>query len=402
MGWKIALWAGLVVLALAFLYVVRGILLPFVLAFLIAALLEPTVRKLRRRGLSRPAAVALVFSVFFFFATVLVVRFAPVVSAQLGTFAGRLERYTQALAREDPNATVFMRWNPAVAPREEAYMEPIDQFLAQVEPILRFLGQPTTREGLIDQYVRPNQAEIARAVENFFQGFIGLIGSIASRLVLLLFTPLLAWMMMMDMDRLRTAGASWIPPAIRASTLSILADVFDVFVRYLRGVTLTICLYIVASAIVLGFLQIPYFVLLAILFGALYLLPYIGMLIMVLTVVLVCGLNGQTGNFMFDLGNPWTFGIVAAVIYGFLNELFDKLVYPRLIGAAVGLNPVVSIFVVFAGAALFGIVGMIIAFPLAGSIKVILDRLIRLTTAAPSEGLLLPVTPLRHRSLSEV
>lgn len=50
MGWRIALWIGLVALAVALLYAVRGILMPFVVAWLIAVLLEPVVRKLRLKG----------------------------------------------------------------------------------------------------------------------------------------------------------------------------------------------------------------------------------------------------------------------------------------------------------------------------------------------------------------
>ena len=52
--------------ALLFLYLVRGILLPFVVAFVIAALLEPAVRKLRMRGMSRKSSVLIVMGVLIF------------------------------------------------------------------------------------------------------------------------------------------------------------------------------------------------------------------------------------------------------------------------------------------------------------------------------------------------
>jgi predicted PurR-regulated permease PerM len=57
----------------------------------------------------------------------------------------------------------------------------------------------------------------------------------------------------------------------------------------------------------------------------------------------------------------------------------------------------VSMFVIFSGAALFGLIGMIIAFPLAGAVKVVLDRLIRVTSFS-TETLDLPPVPLRHRA----
>ena len=64
-----------------------------------------------------------------------------------------------------------------------------------------------------------------------------------------------------------------------------------------------------------------------------------------------------------------------------------------MVGNSVGLSPVVSMFVIFCGGALFGLPGMLIAFPLAGSVKVILDRLLRITSSSP-EGLGAPVVPL--------
>jgi predicted PurR-regulated permease PerM len=63
-GWRIALWIGLVILVFGFLWLVRGVLLPFVLAYLIALLLEPTVKALRRIGIGRAAAVGIITVVF--------------------------------------------------------------------------------------------------------------------------------------------------------------------------------------------------------------------------------------------------------------------------------------------------------------------------------------------------
>ena len=197
-------------------------------------------------------------------------------------------------------------------------------------------------------------------------------------------------------------GASWIPPSIRAETLSIIREIGEVFVKYLRGVTLTIIAYMAVMAIVLSILGAPYSVLLAILFGALYIIPMVGPLINALTLFLVTGLSGTTGNMLFDLGSSWGFAILVTVLYLGCSTLFDQLVYPNMVGRAVGLHPLVSMFVVFSGAALFGLVGMILAFPLAGSVKVILERLLKVTSSAHSGDLNLPVVPLRHRTAAEV
>ena len=71
-------------------------------------------------------------------------------------------------------------------------------------------------------------------------------------------------------------------------------------------------------------------------------------------------------------------------------------IYPKFVGKAVGLDPIVSMFVIFCGGALFGLPGMILAFPVAGCVKVIMDRLLKVTNQVTVE-LSLPEKPLRHR-----
>jgi predicted PurR-regulated permease PerM len=77
--------------------------------------------------------------------------------------------------------------------------------------------------------------------------------------------------------------------------------------------------------------------------------------------------------------------------------VFDHLIYPQMVGNSVGLSPVLSMFVIFCGGALFGLPGMLIAFPLAGSVKIVLDRLMNVTLVT-QESLDLPPIPLRHRT----
>jgi predicted PurR-regulated permease PerM len=120
-------------------------------------------------------------------------------------------------------------------------------------------------------------------------------------------------------------------------------------------------------------------------------------LICFLTITIVTGLNGKPGNMFFHFDSAWTFGITAAIIYLVCHFIYDSMVYPRLVGGSVGLHPVVSMFVIFSGGALFGLVGMIIAFPLAGAVKVILERLLRVTSVQ-ADTLSLPPVPLRHRA----
>lgn len=395
-GWRIVVWATLVVVALVFLYLVRSVLLPFIIAILVSILLDPAIRKLRIRGYPRPVAVSIVFFVFFGFLTALGIWLAPTVGQQLGNVRVNLENIGTQFAAVDPRQNYYLRWNPAYVSEGPTKPNPTDQVLADVSPFLERVGLPTTRKEWIEKYVTPNQKEIGRRVQSFFSGFLGIASSALSQIVFLLLTPILIFMILVDLERLKRRGANWIPPSIRAESVQMLSDIGQVFVKYIQGVTNAVLLYMAGSAIILTLLGAPYSILLGILFGAIYLIPYIGPLISWAVLFAVTGLSGKENILFFQMSSSWAAATVLVVIFMIFDRGFDMLVFPRIMGKAVGLHPVVSMFVIFSGAALFGLVGMIIAFPLAGAVKVVLDRLIRVTST-PTEEIDLPAIPLRHR-----
>jgi predicted PurR-regulated permease PerM len=400
--WKIGLWVAVVAAVAFFLFAVRSIILPFALAFVISVLLDPTIRKLRMRGLSRGASVAIVFVVFFGALTTLAIYVTPVISSQLTNFSQTLDYYSKELARENPNDSVYLRWNPAERAERRGATGQVDDLISRAAPTLRSLGLPTTRRAIVERYVDPYRSDVLRIVENFFKGFLGLVTSAASQVLFLLLTPLIVYMILIDLEQLKLRSATWIPPSIRAQTLALVGDIGQVFIKYLRGVVIVVAIYTAWAAALLLILEVPYSILLALLFGALYMIPYVGAFISYASLILVTGFSGVSGNWFMSFDSPWIFALVCAAIYTPLVEAYDKFVYPRIVGGSVGLHPVVSMFVIFAGGALFGLVGMILAFPLAGSVKVILERLLRVTSSQHQEGLGLPSTPLRHRSALEV
>lgn len=394
-GWRVLLWAALVGVALAFLYAVRGILLPFILALLLSAVLDPTIRKLQKKDWSRKRAV---FTVSFAFLSVLVavmIWLTPVVSGQVLNLKDKFDSITTQLAQRSESDNFFLRWNPRYQARDSGTADQIDHWFQDNRDFLKRAGLPTTRREAFGEYVEPHRQEITKAVETFFGGVLGVVSGLGSNILLLLFAPVFAIMILLELDRFKVRAAAMIPPAIRADTVTLLQDVTNVFVRYLRGVSIVVVYYAIFAAVVLSLLGAPYALLLAGVFALIYLIPYLGPIINLAVLVLLTGMSGRTENLWLHMSNAWTFAAAIGIIYFVVFLLFDPLVYTRIVGQSVGLHPLVSFFVVFSGAALFGPVGMVLAFPVAGSAKIILERLIRVTSK-PQE-LQLPAVPLRHR-----
>lgn len=396
-GWRILLWIVLVLTTILFLYLVRGILLPFVLGAIISALLEPAVRRLRRRGWPRGLAIWTIVSSFLSVFLGFLLWMTPIVTQQMSGFRGRIDVLTAELTAPGETTNFFVRWDPLSQVQSPPQTDLIDRLLEQNHALLERAKLPTTKRALYLQYVEPQRPRLGAQVQAFLAGFLGVASGLVSQVMILSFVPLLVLLMLFNMEQFRRRSVTWIPPAIRANTISVLGDIGTVFLSYLRGVGIAVGGYILFMSTVMTILEAPYSVLLGVLFGALYLIPYLNGILSGILLLTMTVLSGKTGNFLFHTGSPWTFALILVGIFLSLHMIFDSFIYPRYVGKAVGLDPIVSMFVIFSGGALFGLVGMIIAFPLAGAVKVVLDRIIRITSTS-SESLQLPAIPLRHRS----
>lgn len=382
-AWRITLWVVIVVAILAFLYAVRSVLPPFVLALVIAALLEPAVRKMRSWGVSRPLAVGAVMVLFFGLIVGIGVLVAPYLS----------EQYTQARSQ------VQSLYDKVAATNPDEAMASFDKFLADNKKTLDQLHVPATREEIVKQYIDPNRAQIEKQAQQFVTGGVVSILSVAGQVFMFLLTPIFVFGLLIDLDNLRRATQRFIPPSIRRGTLTLFGEIAAVFEGYLRGLATTIALYTLMMGALLGFWGAPYFIVLALLAGLFYLVPVIGGIMSSIVVFLVVGLSGATkGNFAsFD--NSWVFALATIGIMFVVGFLYDSIVNPRIVGSAVKLNAVFSAFVVFAAGALFGLPGMLLAYPVAGAIKVVLDRMVKFTGSTEGD-IKLPAVPLRHRQLA--
>lgn len=395
-GWRVLLWAALVGAALVFLYAVRGILPPFIGGLLLASVLDPATRKLQGRGHSRSRAVFTVWGAFMGILIALTIWLTPVVSAQVIIFKDKIDLLSAQLSEQSAQANYFLKWNPRVQLSDGGTAGQLDQFFEQNQDTLRRLGLPTTRADAVKEYVEPHRNEITKGLQTLFGGVLGLVSALGSQALLMLFTPFFALVMMVEVDRFKIKMAGFIPPSIRSDTLGLLSDVGNVIAQYIRGVSIVLFYYAIAAAVVLSIIGAPYALLLALLFTCIYLIPYIGALLNVVLLILLIGTSGRTGVGPIEFASSWTYGVVAAAVFMSIFFIFDQLVYFRLVGKSVGLHPLVSFFVVFSAATLFGPLGMILAFPIAGSVKIILDRLIEVTSR--TQDFHLPAVPMRHRS----
>src|SRR5579885_659683 len=180
-GWRILLWAVLVLTALLFLYMVRGILPPFIMAFVIASLLEPVIRKLRLRGLKKGLAISIVFVCFFLVFVLIGLITVPRITEQVAQLDSTVSQLTTQLETADTNENFFIRWNPAVQAMHGA-QEPskIDRMLAPYRGTLERIGLPSTRADIMRTYITPNSSAIAGLLNKGVSSFLGILAALPS------------------------------------------------------------------------------------------------------------------------------------------------------------------------------------------------------------------------------
>ncbi|MGI8924092.1 MAG: AI-2E family transporter [Fimbriimonadales bacterium] len=441
---------AVVLAAIWFFYAVRSILFPFAVGLVVAALLDPSIRGLRTKGVSRRVAVGTIYALFFASAAAIGILVAPLVSSQVRKIQTnvtnfirtslfpetRLENFLRdpatleaRMRMEEPfplPIPEFQGWIKDPARKEEFYadffthesarlyahnlpgdrrdliesletpVEPgwLDRNLSQYKPTLERLNLPTSRSGMEEMFkIKQNVSKIA---SNAFAGSARIVQYLTSSVFLLILTPIITLLILLDYDNFRRRFVTWIPPTIRPAATDLLADLGDVLSAYVRGLTKSVLLYSAINAALLTILGVPYSMFLGLLVGVFYLIPYIGNFISVGVIWLALLTTDSRGFLFVEFGSKTTYMGVVLGTFLIVGILYDQFVHPRIVGRSVGLHPVVSFFVILSGSALFGLAGMILAFPIAGMVKVILDRLIRYTTTLSTDALELPRVPRRH------
>ena len=202
----------------------------------------------------------------------------------------------------------------------------------------------------------------------------GLAQTLLSKALWLVIIPISSFFFMRDFPILRARIIALFPQPQHARLHQLSHDIVDVFTAYLRGLAKICALYACVAGTMFGLLNVRYALLLGILGGLFYAVPYVGNLLTATCAATIAFLMDAHSVMFWNVGaHSLPYAIVVAVCCVVMaNIVFDQLVYPRVVGGSVGLHPVVSIFALMAGATIFGVWGMLLATPVAASIQIVL------------------------------
>ena len=319
-----------------FLYKVRTVLPPFVIAFAIAWLLDPMLDKMQRRGCPRMVAIASVYVLFLGAFVLGLVFLVPAIIEQARQFGADFPGYAE---RFRAFAAGWMNTHHA--------------------ELVRF-KLPTTLEEVFAKYGSQVSSHATSAVSVASNW----IAANVSKALWLILIPLVAFYLLTDIDRIRKRSVLLIPGQWRDRTVGVFSKVGTVFSSYVRGLLIVCLLYGVTAMVLLTVMKVKYAIILGLLAGMLYAVPYIGAFGTILIVFLVSLATHEKG-----IGYASWIVALAMILQ---NQVYDLFLTPKIVGKSVGLHPVISIFALLAGGHLFGFAGMVLSVPIAASIQEII------------------------------
>ncbi|WP_375751045.1 AI-2E family transporter [Vibrio sp. HN007] len=309
-------------------YFFGQLLLPLLVAIVLAYLLEWPVNKLEQFNIPRTLSVMIVLIVFIGIMLVAFFGLVPTIWHQVGN-----------LVNDIPNMYNSLQEFVSVLP--EKYPEVVN-----IE--------------LVESVFANARNKVLALGETVVKGSLASLVSLAALAVYLILVPLLIFFLLKDKEEMINMMSSFLPQNRRLAT-RVWKEMNQQISNYIRGKVLEILIVGGVSYITFALLDLRYSVLLGVAVGLSVLIPYIGAAAVTVPVAIV-------GLFQWGV-TPQFYWLIAA--YGVIQALDGNVLVPILFSEAVNLHPVMIIVSVLVFGGLWGFWGVFFAIPLATLVKAV-------------------------------
>src|SRR6266702_6059594 len=229
----------------------------------------------------------------------------------------------------------------------------------RMQAFIAFLGTFGITKEQVDQFKNQLLSQAQGALPGLLPFLIGLFSNILNFIIVIT----LSVYFVLDGARI-IRWLSFKTPANQRSIITFLLRTLDQSLGgYFRGTLLLALIGALCTGVVLALLHVPYAALLAALFFLLYFLPVIGTYVIAALCILAA------------LPQGWVVMLIVALFLVLLGIVIGQILSPRIFSRTVGVHPIVAVFALIAGAALFGLLGGFLSIPVAGVLQQIIVAL---------------------------
>ncbi len=330
---QVSVWLGVLAGIVAFMWLFADILLPFIAGIVLAYFLDPIADALERLKLPRLAATLVIVLTSAFALVLVLLLIVPVIGDQIGRFAERLPSDVSTLI------ALFNDLAPAW----------LKDILARTRANL-----PETGTDIATHVA----GWVGRLLQSILSGGLALFNLIS----LLIITPLVAFYMLNDWDRMVAKVDGWIPRDHVAVVRGIARDINSAMAGFIRGQG-TVCLLLaIFYAVALTAAGLNFALLIGLTAGLLSFIPFVGAAV---------GGVLAVATALVQFWPDWIQVLIIAAVFGAGQFIEGNFLSPKLVGRSIGMHPVWLMFALLAFGYLFGFVGILLAVPLAAAIGVL-------------------------------
>lgn len=327
------------VIALAYMMVnFYSVLVIIFIAFVLSTAIRPIVYLMGRLKINPSLAVIIAYLLLLGILIGIILLLVPIITEQVAAITSKIPEY-------------YTDFRTLLLSSRSAIIRTISQRLP-LEPPLSLIGITSTET--------PQQDATIAVTQLFLT-----LKTVGISLFIIISTLLLAFYWTLDGERITRAMLSLVNPERRESARELVGEIQQKMGAYIRGqIILDVSIAILAT-IAYFLIGLEYALVLGILAGILETIPILGPILGAIPPLLIALASGNTNAFI------WV--IVATVI---IQQIEGTFLVPRVMDRTVGVNAVVTLLAFAAFGSLLGLVGGILAVPLAAIVQIIFSRLV--------------------------
>lgn len=318
----------------------------FAVGFMVAYVLDPLLDRLEARGWSRARAVWVVTGAIVVAVVLLGAWLVPMLVGQVQLLAQNWPQYSASLESLYDTADARVR-----------------EYVREVSPDTDLMPYLDAKVEAGRAWLEARLPQAARVLSDTVVRSVTLVG-------LLVTVALVSVNFMLVIDPFRHMIRDLLPAPAQGDVADITHKVNRMLGQYVRGqATMCLVMGVLSSLILLALERVfgtQYGLVLGVVAGVLYVVPWLG--------AAATNVAATAIGYLTAAHDPGLSALCALGAMTLNNFICDNLISPRVIGQQVGLHPLVVIFAFLAGYQVLGLWGMLIAAPVAASIKIIMAR----------------------------
>jgi predicted PurR-regulated permease PerM len=384
----------------------QPVLIPLIVAGIIAYVLDPAVQFLEKRGLGRLWSVVIVYIAMLALAAVLTAAVVPGIQRGQRTLKNLFPSSRQSVPAETVKPSTDPKSPDANAPVDDSQqlgtalareLQKLEArspggltgwLLAEMDDqgnaVLIDSAAPRTRT--LDSFARSRGGRMlfeykgtilktmrdwAMAGSSKILGFIGLV-------IGMIMVPVYLFFFLKDSAAIRAHWHEYVPlnaSRFKTELVETLQEINGYLVSFFRGQVLVAAIDGILVGIALTIFGLPYGFLIGIFMAILGVIPYIGNILCMIPACTIAFLHAQAAA-PFSMG-PWTYVACVLGIFIVVQQINSLVTAPKIVGDSVGLHPLTVIFsMLFWSLVLGGFVGTLLAVPMTAALKVLFRRFI--------------------------